>query len=85
MKIYILAIIGILAVGIVSVISVDQITGNYVYKENPCHLIDCNVRIFGFQKLPAEFIGDDEDGLAMCHCPQESPDQIYRISHWTKY
>jgi len=85
MKAVIAAILFVFIASVLSIIVVNNITGSLVYKENPCYIVNCTVRLFGFIKTEAEYVRDDEDGLAMCHCPQDPQDDIYRISHWTKY
>lgn len=85
MKQYIAAIAAVTIISILATISVNEITGNIVTEENPCRIVDCNVRVFGFWETKAEQIGTTPDGLAICHCPHEPIDRLYYISYTRKY
>lgn len=64
----------------------DNITGNIIINDkDPCRMIRCNVQLFGFIQQKAEWIGTTPDGMAICHCPQESMDYLFYISIQRKY
>jgi hypothetical protein len=62
----------------------DRMTGAVV-EENPCRLIKCRVRLFGFLGVEAKQVGITPQGMAICHCPHEPPDVLYAVSHYRKY
>ena len=58
----------------------DTMTGSVVANDNPCRIVHCNVRLFGFLTTDPEWIATTPDGLAVCHCPQESMDYLFYVS-----
>jgi hypothetical protein len=42
-------------------------------------MIHCNVQLFGFIQTPPEWMGTTPDGMAICHCPQESIDYLFYV------
>ncbi len=78
MKTYLLLFFILILLGIITANSI-------VVEENPCRLINCRVRIFGFWQMEAEQLGTTPDGLAICHCPHEPEDILYYVSTYRKY
>jgi Na+-translocating ferredoxin:NAD+ oxidoreductase RnfD subunit len=72
---FIILIISILAL----VISNTLTGGTVVNYKDPCRMIRCNVQLFGFIQTPPEWIGTTPDGMAICHCPQESMDYLFYV------
>jgi len=76
----------ILILSMLAIVMADQLTGKIVVNEkDPCRMIRCNVQLFGFIQQPAEWIGTTPDGMAVCHCPQESMDYLFYVSLQRKY
>lgn len=65
------------------VLITTNLTGNVVVEENPCDIVRCIVQ-YGNRPY-AEFIGYDEQGLAVCKCPYETAERVYKISPTRKY
>lgn len=63
----------------------NTITGSITAGDNPCRIVSCNVRLFGFIKEEPELIGITPDGMAVCHCPQESMDYLFYVALQRKY
>jgi len=70
----------ILVASALAIVMLDGMTGSFVADENPCRMIRCNVQLFGFIQSNAEWIGITPDGMAVCHCPQESMDYLFYVS-----
>ena len=47
-------------------------------QRDPCRPVNCLTAMFGFYELEAELIGYEGD-YALCHCPHEPKDRIYKI------
>ena len=61
--------------------SYEHMTGSIVVETDPCRLVKCGVRLFGFIKVRAEQIDTTFDGkMAVCHCPQDPPALVYYIA-----
>ncbi len=69
----------ILIVSMLAIVMADQLTASPVAQKNPCRMIRCNVQLFGFIQSPPEWIGTTPDGMAVCHCPQESYDYLFYV------
>jgi len=70
----------ILVASALAIVMLDGMTGSAVSEKNPCRMIRCNVQLFGFIQSNAEWIGTTPDGMAVCHCPQESMDYLFYVS-----
>jgi len=85
MNLYLLLILLITSIAVFTFVTVNTITGGIITEENPCKIVDCHVRIFGFWNMEADWIDTTPEGLAVCHCPHEPLDRLYYISTYRKY
>lgn len=80
-----LSVVLILLAGVLGMVLVDTMTGAAVQEDDPCGIVDCRVRMFGFWQTKAERVGTTPDGLAVCHCPHEPEYVNYYVSTHRKY
>jgi hypothetical protein len=76
---HVLPYIFILVFSMLAIVLADQMSASPTAMKNPCRMIRCNVQLFGFVQQPVEWIGTTPDGLAVCHCPQESYDYLFYV------